>query len=293
VGQGTIAAVDPITVCTGGIVSNSAIALTRLGMRVAALGYVGDDHWGTMFRQVLQTEGIDTSHVMNHSITSTTTAIVLIDSTGQRSFAYYPGATEMVDRHTLLDRLELFRQSQVALIGYYSLLPKLDAALSDVLQAIRETGCQTALDSAGNGGRLQPLDRALPHLDIYVPSHKEAISQTSETDPAQAIEVYRQCGATGLLGIKLGPDGALLSPAPGQYVRIDAVAPPGPIVDTTGAGDAFYAGLLTGLLRGLSPADAGRLGAATASHCITAKGATPGLHSYDETMKLAGLSRHH
>jgi sugar/nucleoside kinase (ribokinase family) len=264
--------------------------MTRLGMRVAALGYVGDDHWGTMFRQVLQAEGIDTSHVMNHSTDSTTTAIVLIDSTGQRSFVYCPGATETVDRHTFLDHLDLFRQSQMALIGYYSLLPKLDADLPTVLQAIRETGCRTALDSAGHGGRLQPLDQALPYLDIYVPSHTEAISQTAQADPARAIEVYRARGATGLLGIKLGSEGALLSPAPGQYVRIDAVEPPGPIVDTTGAGDAFYAGLLTALLHGLPPDEAGRLAAATASHCITAKGATPGLRSYDETMKLAGLS---
>jgi sugar/nucleoside kinase (ribokinase family) len=175
------------------------------------------------------------------------------------------------------------------LLGYYSLLPNLETDLPQILQAIRETGCQTALDSAGEGGNLQPLDAALPYLDAYVPSYAEATHQTGCTDPESILEVYRECGAGGLLGVKLGSKGALLSPAPGEYVRIDPVSPPTRVVDTTGAGDAFYAGLLTGLQRSLPLVDAGRLGAAAASCCITAKGATGGLRSYAETAELAGL----
>ena len=137
------------------------------------------------------------------------------------------------------------------LVGYYSLMPNLESDLPEVLAAIRKAGCRTALDTAGDGGTMQPLDRILPQVDVYVPSHNEATHQTGHEDPRKIIEAYRSCGAAGLLGVKLGSKGALLSPAAGQYVSIECVPPPGPVVDTTGAGDSFFAGLLTGLLKGL------------------------------------------
>jgi sugar/nucleoside kinase (ribokinase family) len=190
---------------------------------------------------------------------------------------------------TFLDHLDLFARSRITLVGYYSLMPNLESDLAEVFGAIRQTGCQTALDAAGDGGGMKPLDRILPHLDVYVPSRSEAIHQTGQTDPQRMLEVYRECGAPGLLGIKLGAEGALLSPADGEFVEIPAVPPPGKVVDTTGAGDAFYAGLLCGLLRGMQVADAGRLAAAVGACCVTGLGASAGLRSYNETARIAGF----
>src|SRR5205807_225705 len=116
------------------------------------------------------------------------------------------------------------------------------------------------------------LDKALPHLDVYVPSHNEGEHQTGLADPRKIIDAYRECGAPGVLGVKLGSKGALLSDRAGSYIEVGAVKPPGDVVDTTGAGDSFYAGLLTGLLRGMSVADAGRLAAATGACCVTGLG---------------------
>ncbi len=159
-----------------------------------------------------------------------------------------------------------------------------------MLAKIRETGCRTALDAAGDGGALSPLDRALPQLDVYVPSLREAVHQTGERDPRKVIDIYRRCGAPGLLGVKLGgADGVLLSPAAGQFVHVPSCTPPGPVVDTTGAGDSFYAGLLTGLIRGLSVEQAGRLGAAAAACCVTALGGNAAARDYAFTAKLAGI----
>jgi sugar/nucleoside kinase (ribokinase family) len=198
-----------------------------------------------------------------------------------------------MDKRMFLENLDLFARSRMTLFGYYSLMPNLEPDLPEIFAAIRQTGCRTALDAAGDGGTMQPLDRILPHLDVYVPSRAEAMHQTGTSDPQAIIETYRAHGAPGLVGVKLGSDGALLSPVPGQFEKISQIEPPGPLVDTTGAGDCFYAGLLAGLLRGMSVAQAGRLGAATGACCVTALGASAGLRDYEETALLARLAVDH
>ena len=193
-------------------------------------------------------------------------------------------------KETFLESLDFFATSRMALVGYYSLMPNLESDLPEVFAAIRETGCRTALDAAGQGGSMQPLEQILPHLDVYVPSRAEASNQTGESDPQRIIENYRACGAAGLLGVKLGSEGALLSPAAGEFIEVSQVAPPGEVIDTTGAGDCFYAGLLTGLLRGMNVTEAGRLAAATGACCVTGIGASSGLRNFEATAKLAGLT---
>lgn len=289
IGGGKLIQVDPIEVTTGGIVSNAGIALARLGMKVAAFSLVGADEWASVIRRRYVEEGIDIDRLKTLAGSATSTTAVLIDPTGERSFGHCVGAPKQMTKALFLDNLDWFAQSRMMLLGYYSLMPNLERELADVLAAIRETGCQTALDAAGDGGGLQPLDQLLPHLDVYVPSLAEARHQTGKSDPAAIIDVYRGCGAPGILGVKLGTDGALLSPREGEYVKIDPVPAPGPVVDTTGAGDCFYAGLLTGLLRGRSVPDAGRLAAATGACCVTGLGASAGLRDFAETARLAGL----
>jgi sugar/nucleoside kinase (ribokinase family) len=159
-----------------------------------------------------------------------------------------------------------------------------------VFAAIRETGCLTALDSAGDGGQMDPLASILPYLDFYVPNATEAANQTGRTEPRGMIQAFREAGARGWLGIKLGAQGALLSPHPGEFIDVSVVKAPDKVVDTTGAGDSFYAGLLAGALRGLPPADAGRLAAATGACCVTGVGGSTAIRSYDDTVRLAGIA---
>ena len=291
VGRNKVLNVAPIRLSAGGLVSNAATAMAWLGGKVAAFGHVGDDQPGMVVRRALDTEGVDTGRLVSHATAPTSTVTVLIDRDGERSFAYSAGATETLDRGSFLDNLDLFASSRMALLGYYSFLPNLEDDLPEVLAAIRATGCQTALDSAGDGGSIRPLDRILPQLDVYVPSLTEAAHQSGNTEPRAIIDTFRGYGAPGLLGVKLGAEGALLSPAAGSYVKIDPVRPPGDVVDTTGAGDAFYAGLLTGLLRGIGIEDSGRLAAAAGACCVTRVGTTAGLRDYPETARLAGLRR--
>ncbi|MBC8871260.1 MAG: carbohydrate kinase family protein [Planctomycetes bacterium] len=290
IGGGGLVQVDPIQVTTGGIVSNSGIAMARLGMNVAAFSYVGNDEWASVIRRNYEAEGIDTSYLLTHRTEATSTTAVLIDPSGERSFAHCVGAPRTMDGKMYRENLDVFRRARMTVIGYYSLMPNLEKDLAAVLAEIRGFGCLTALDAAGDGGTMEPLSEILPHLDVYIPSLAEATHQTGESDPQKIIDIYRQCGAPGLLGVKLGSEGALLSPKAGEYIPIECVPLPGPIVDTTGAGDSFYAGVLTGLLKGMNAADAGRLGAAAGACCVTGMGASAGLRNFEETAKLANLN---
>ena len=129
-------------------------------------------------------------------------------------------------------------------------------------------------------------------LEANVPASVSRTPTSVEDNYRRYLELRdlgRKLGAKGWLGIKLGSKGALLSPTPGEFIDVAVVKPPGPIVDTTGAGDSFIAGILAGVLRGASPAEAGRLGAAAGACCITGLGGSTAIRSYDETAQLAGL----
>lgn len=289
IGGGRLYRTEPLDVAGGGITINSGVTMARLGMNVGVLTYVGEDDWATLIHGILQREGVDDSPIEAIPGDATSTTVVLIDSTGERSFLHCVGAPKKLTAEAMLDRLPLFAQSRFALFGYYSLMPLIEPRLAEVMKSIRAAGCKTAMDAAGDGGSMDPLADVLPHLDVYVPSFAEAQHQTGFADPRRMIDAYRDCGAPGVLGVKLGKEGVLLSEPDGGFVEVPIVEPPGEVVDTTGAGDSFYAGLLTGLIRGMSLEDAGKLGTAAAACCVTTLGGSGGGRSLPETLELAGL----
>lgn len=289
IGRGVLHQCEPIVLAAGGIVSNAGVTMARLGMKVAALSYLGADAWAPVVRNLYRQEGIDDSPLLEHPTHATSTTVVLIEESGERSFYHCVGAPKLLDARAFLERLDLFARSRSMLLGYYSLLPNLEHDLPEVFRRIRETGCQTAMDAAGAGGSMKPLDRTLPYLDVWVPSFAEAKNQTGQEDPNKIIDTYRNCGAPGIVGVKLGKQGVLLSSRAGEYISVAGCTAPAPVVDTTGAGDSFYAGLLTGLLKGLPVEQAGRLGCAAGACCVTSMGGASGGRNYAETSRIAGL----
>jgi sugar/nucleoside kinase (ribokinase family) len=286
VGGGRLFHVDPITATTGGIVCNTGVALGRLGMRVAAASLVGRDLWGKLIRERLKAESLDVTALDRHPTLATSTTAALIDPGGERSFAHHVGAPRALDLDFLRRHAGHFARSRFAVLGYFGLLPGLEPVFREAVALIRDAGCRVAVETAGSGGSLDQLAPALPFIDLFVPSLDEAVEQTGLREPREIVACYRQHGAPGLLGVKLGSRGVLLSPAAGEFLDIPCIAAPGPVADTTGAGDAFLAGLLTGLLRDMPVAEASRLGAATAACCVTGIGATAGLRSFAATMEL-------
>jgi len=287
VGSGRLFHVEPIEVTTGGIVCNTGIGLARLGLRVAAASLVGADSWGGLIRERLAAAGLDTTAVEAEPDRATSTTAVLIDPSGERSFAHHTGACAAIDLAWIERLVPLCREATWVILGYAGLLPALEPDLARAARVLRENGCRVALETAGGGGRLADVAPALPFVDLYVPSLDEAAAQTGRGEPREILARYRSLGSRGIVGVKLGSQGTLLSPAPGEFLAIPCLPAPGPVVDTTGAGDALLAGLVAGLVRGMSPRDACLLGAANAAYCVTAPGATAGLRNFDETLALA------
>ncbi len=281
--------VDPIRPGTGGIVPNCTMAMARLGLKTSAFGCVGNDLWGRFLRQRLNDEHVDTSHLVTVDGLPSSVTVIVGGEDGEHTFLFYAGASQRFNRSIIERRIDIFEGCQYALFGYYALMPELENELPDVFRQVRDSGCKVALDTAGGGGAMTPLDRILPHVDIYVPSLTEARSQTEQEDPLSMIEAYRRYAPGALLGVKMGEKGALLSTAGGEWISIDPVTAPGPVVDTTGAGDCFYAGLITGLIHGLSIADAGRLGAAAGACSVTQIGATTALEDFATLKRLAQI----
>jgi len=289
IGRARLVACDRIAATTGGLVSNSGVALATYGLRTTALAYVGDDPWAELVRGRYQAAGLDTTHLLTHPSLGTPVTIVLVDESGERSFVFELGAARDFGADACLARRDLFARSRAMLYGYYSLVPERDAEIAAIFRAAKEAGCLTALDAASSGGSPDPLQKILPYCDIYFPSLAEARHQTGLEDPVAMLERLRQLGAAGIVGLKLGAAGAIVSDRPGQLHRIAPITPPGPIIDTTGAGDVFFAGFLTGLLRGMSLAESGRLAAAAGASCVTGLGASAGLRDFAATCQLAGL----
>ena len=287
VGGGRLIPVDPIEITTGGIVCNTGIALARLGLDVAAASLVGDDPWAGLIRERLAAERLDTAALEAVFRGATSTTAVLIDPSGERSFAHHVGACAAIDLAWIRRQLPLLTRAEWVILGYAGLLPGLEPDLAAAARLLREAGCRVALETGGSGGRLEDVAPALPFVDLYVPSLDEAAAQTGAHAPAAIIERYRKLGAGGFLGVKAGTTGSLLSPTVGEWLEIPCLPAPSPVAATTGAGDAFLAGLVAGIIRGMAPQEAGRLGAATAACCVTGVGATAGLRSYDDTLALA------
>ena len=281
--------IDPIQPGGGGIVANSGVALARLGTNVTAVAAIGNDFFGRVLLDNFEAEGLDTSNIIQRDDRPTSHTAVLIGDDGEHTFAFYAGASRTLDKQTMLESLDVFAESRYALFGYYGSGSFDEHNLSTAFQAIRATGCKVAMDASAGGGSMNPLAEILPHVDIYVPSLIEATSQTQQNSPREMIETFRQLNSEALLGIKLGTDGVLLSPEPDEFIQVPAIKAPGHVVDTTGAGDSFYAGLIAGLCRGLAIPEAARIGTAAGACCVTEIGAATGIKDFDETRRLAGV----
>jgi sugar/nucleoside kinase (ribokinase family) len=182
-------------------------------------------------------------------------------------------------------RIEIFRTS---LEDFYAIEPNLDEMPADYFQARGFHVCHgTLADLAGMVTRLRAANPAariaweptplqntgtpeavaaiLAHVDVYSPDRGEAMEITGRDTPEEAVAALIDWGAR-IVALRMGSEGSRVATAAGDSFRIPAV--PAPVVDTTGAGDAYIGGFLVALAEGASPAEAGAHAAVSASFAI-------------------------
>ncbi len=233
----------------GGCGSNVAVGLCALGVRTALVGRVGTDDAAALIERYWERVGLDTRFVRRVPDRPTAVSVGLVDRQAQPRFVHTPGANagltvDDLDLEALADE-----GARVLHVGGFLVLPGLlDGRLPGKLAEARARGLLTSLDVVISRAQPDPapLWPCLSHLDLFLCNQREAHYLTGERNPARAARALRERGARAVV-IKLGAEGCWAEGA-GFSGRVPA--PQVEVVDTTGAGDAFAAGLIAALLRG-------------------------------------------
>jgi sugar/nucleoside kinase (ribokinase family) len=244
---------------------------------------VGSDGAGAFVRQSLADSGVDTTGVAQTDEVATSYTFVMIGSDGRRRYLHHVGANAtFTEAHVPAN---LVAGARILHMGGSLLMPAMDGEpTAGLLARARELGVTTSMDTAYNPAvdSRALIEPCLPHLDIFMPSIEEAQAITGESDPEAMLQWFGGW-EIGLLGIKLGAQGCIVrTPAGTQRYpayRVD-------VVDGSGAGDAFMAGLLYGVLHGWDVDRTARFANATAAYCIQAIGCSTGVPAAAEVSRL-------
>jgi sugar/nucleoside kinase (ribokinase family) len=216
--------------------------------------------------------------------------MVMVEPDGERRFVHYIGANA---RLTLADvDMAMITSASILHVAGSLVLPGIDGEpTATLLQQARAAGVLTFLDTVWDdtGRWMDLLGPCLPHVDYFVPSLTEAQALTGRSDPTAVAHVLRDCGA-GTVVLKMGAGGCLILPQAGddlQHVPAFDV----PVVDATGAGDAFVGGLIGGVWLGWGLERSARLANAVGALCVTGAGATGNVSSLPETLSFIESAR--
>ncbi len=262
----------------GGGAANVAVGLARLGRRVGFVGKLGDDEHGQLLLAAFEQEGVDTRGVIVETGRPTATCFIAVDGRGERMIVALPGAA-IIENIAELD-LDYLRGARAVYIG-----PSYPEVAMAAAAAGRESGGLVFCAPGGGWGpdALAQLGPVLQRVDVLLVSRAEAAEWTGLASPAEAIRQLGRMGSPVVIQT-LGAEGVLVL-ANDRTTEVPAFPGP-PARDTTGAGDAFAAGLITGFLEGLDWDAAARMGCAVAALKIQRVGARSGLPGRDEVQSL-------
>ncbi len=254
----------------GGNAANAAATFARQGLKTAAAAPVGDDVSGEEIKRRLQKEGVDVSNIVV-SAQPTAYSVLLLEK-GERTILNFPGAS---NKFSLKD----IPLSRLAAKWWYVSLPgESHRSFGQLVAAAKKMRVRIALNPSMNHivrGRRELL-RLLPEISFLVLNESEASALTGVSFK-KAEAVFRKLDRLmpGVLAVTSGPRGVTVSD--GRFIYHAGVFKERTLADRTGAGDAFGAGFVAGLMRKNNIEYAIRLASANATATVEKVGATEGL----------------
>jgi ribokinase len=265
----------------GGKGSNQAVAAARAGARVSFISKLGRDALGDIARQTYREEGIDTRHLLDTEAATGAAAIILDAKSGENAIIVVPGACFGLTPEEVAEARDLIAESAV-------FLTQLELALPTVgfgLELAHSLGVTTILNPAPG---CELAESIYPNCDFLTPNESEAevltgIRVRSVDDAERAADALLGRGV-GTVVVTLGAQGALVKNRTlrEHVAAVDA----GPVLETTGAGDAFNGGFAVALAEGRPIVDAVRFGCAVAGISVTRAGTAPSMPRRGEVDRL-------
>jgi len=270
----------PYSLSLGGSAGNTIRAMAQLGCKVGFIGKVGPDTTGDFFVQAL--ENLKVAPVIFRGKERSGKCVSLISPDGERTMITHLGAA-----------LELSAEEIEAKIfdGYDCLymegyLVQNHELIRTAARTAKACGLKVALDLASFNIVAENLrflrDLVRNYVDIVFANEDEAKAFSCESEPLNALQMISEM--CELAVVKIGTRGALIKH--GEEVVHVGIMAAARRVDTTGAGDFYAAGFLSGLCDGLTLRQCGTIGAITAGKVIEVVGTTFGEEAWHDIFRL-------
>jgi sugar/nucleoside kinase (ribokinase family) len=253
----------------GGSAANTAAWLVAAGAEPVLIGRIGDDERGRRAREELRLAGVDARLAVDPEL-PTGTCIVLVAPEGERTMVPDAGANDALREQDLVDEL-LEPGGHLHVAGYALLRQGSRQAARAAIERAAGAGMTVSVDPSSSALLSAEFLDWAEGAGLVLPNAPEARALTGEADPERAARALAE--RFGEVVVTLGADGALWTDG-AELVRVPAPLVE-PVVDSTGAGDAFAAGYLSARMGGADGKDALKAACALAARAVTTSGARP------------------
>lgn len=266
----------------GGCAANATYALARLGLRCGYVGVVGDDPEAEVVLDSFRSLGVDADGIVQRPAAHTGRVLILSDAAGRRAMYLEPGASgHFAAQHLPRDYL-----SGLRLLLVSSFNGELPAEVQEALLGAlpREAKVALILDGLLAPRGMEAMRPLLSRCDILFGNRAEIEAVTAGAGPPPLLAAGCR---TLVVTLGAGEEGAAcrIYSAEEEWTVPAERTFPGPIADATGAGDAFAAGYLWGMLAGWPPPRCGSLGHTLAGFVLGAPGCRAGVPRQEELLE--------